>query len=51
MHARKLSFLLCGCYMYNYWVAGPLREIVPGGTKTDTGPLAFGALVETCIVF
>jgi len=18
-HARKFSFLLCGCYMYNYW--------------------------------
>ena len=28
--------------------AGLLREILPGGTKTNTGPLASGFLVETC---
>jgi len=26
-----------------------MREILPGGTKTITGPLASGALIETCI--
>jgi len=28
---------------------GLLREILPGGTKTDYCPLACGILVETCI--
>jgi len=30
-------------------IAGPVREILPGGTKTDTGRLTFGFLVEICI--
>jgi len=27
------------------------EEILPGGKQTDAGPLASGALVETCIPF
>jgi len=27
----------------------PQWEILPGGTKTDNGPLASGTLAETCI--
>jgi len=30
---------------------GPLREILPAGTKPIPGPLASGALVKTCIAF
>jgi len=31
-------------------LAAPSRDILPGGTKTDTGPFAFGFLVATYVV-
>ena len=38
------------CFFGNYLLwSGPPREILPGCTKTDTGPLASGTLVGICV--